>query len=286
MKGRGRVFVVLAIMVAMVSCASQPVLLGDHNPAGLPEDDLVTLNVFNFVSVYRVNDDMVDWPKNSMKQQVVKIPAGVNTFLVTANDGRFYTLFPMQVAGLFEKGNTYYLKCKANREKNGYRASFHIFLYNDNKEGKEVTLDLAKLRGNDSSVISKYIKYVLNPRMDEVGNSVMLENGRYILMYKPDLIYTMTDKETGTITEGRAGFNMDLLMTNGKAFLLETDISAMSSKDFLASKYTENAQIVLIPVKCSETEVTYRYEKPIEVRGTEITFSITEIQKDVVAAAP
>jgi hypothetical protein len=105
-----------------------------------------------------------------------------------------------------------------------------------------------------------------------------LENDRYLLIYEPDLMYPLTDKETGAASIERAGFGMNIFIATGKVYLSETDISAMTSEQFLNSKYKENAQIVLVPVGCSATEVTYIYEKPVELRRTMITFSITEIQ--------
>lgn len=169
MQRQTRIFIILAILPIITSCVSKPVKLGDYNPVGLPENDLVTLHVFNYVNIQKVNNEKVDWPQNSMKERIVRIPVGENTFWVTANNGRLYTFIPMTVAALFEKGNTYYLRYKMNLGRNGSGFSFHIFLYNDNRMGKEVTLDFAGIRRDDSSVISRYIKYVLNPRIAEVG---------------------------------------------------------------------------------------------------------------------
>ena len=137
----------------------------------------------------------------------------------------------------------------------------------------------AGIRGGDSSVLSRYIQFVLNPKMKEVGNSVRLENERYILVYEPELAYSLTDKETGIISEGRAGFTANIFLTEGKVYLLEADLSVLSIGAFLASNYAEDAQVVLVPVECSAGEVTYVYERPLELRGDRVTFSITEIQK-------
>jgi hypothetical protein len=268
-----------SVLFLLASCASKPVHLGIYNPERIQEDDLVTLFVDRYIKVNAMDSIKVDWSENKYSQRIIKIPPGAHTFSANFDDGNRFTWLPTWVTGLFEKGNTYLLKVVINKEKGGNRVSFHIVLYNDNKEGDEVTLDLARLRGNDSSTLSHYIKYVLNPRMKDDGNSVKLENDQCILIYKPDLLYTLTNKETGLTTEGRAGFSMNFSMTTGKAFLLETDISEMSSEQFLASNYSENAQTILVPIACSETEVTYRYEKPLELQGRTVTFSITEIPR-------
>lgn len=272
-------FMPAVVLVIMASCASQPYNLGSHNPENLPEDDLVTLEVFYFIEVWSMDNKQVDWSKGSGSRQIVKIPSGMHTFNVTFNNGRYFTWLPSPVAAQLEKGNSYLLKCTMHKEKEGYRAMYHIHLYNDNKEGDEVTLDLAELRRNEAKTITNYVRYVLNPTMRETGNTVKLENDRYILIYKPDMVYSLTSKETGTTTEGRAGFNMNVQMTEGKGFLFDTDISAMSSDRFLASDYTENAQIVLVPVACTEAEVTYGFERPVELRGSNMSFTITEIQR-------
>jgi hypothetical protein len=249
-----------------------PIDRGTYNPTNVPEEDLSILYIHDYIDVQEIDNAEVNW-RLRQKAQAVKIPSGVHSFSVSYHDGRRFTFFPMTVMGQFAKGNTYLLIGLIN----GQKIDLHIMLYNDKVVGEEVTLDLNKLQGNDTDIISTYIKYVLNPTMDEVGNSVKLENEKYILIYKPDMVYSLTDKESGITSEGRRGFSTDFRMTGGKTFLLETDISNMSRQQFLSSKYDENAQIILIPIDCSEREVIYKYEKPNDLQGTEIKFDIIEI---------
>jgi hypothetical protein len=272
MKIRKLVFLAVSAMVLLVSCATTPHNLGIHNPDKIPEEDLVTLQVFPHIEVVSIDDHKVNWSEKFHRNQTVIIPSGGHTFRVAYNDGSMRSSSPMQVTGNFEKGNTYALLCDIM----GYRASLHIFTYNNQKIGDGVTLDMAA-RGNGLSVIAGYVKYILNPQQ-ETGNTVKLENDKYLLIYEPDLIYSLTDKKTGAISTGKAGFEVDLRMTIGKVYLFETDISAISTDQFLNSDYKENAQTVLFPVECSAAEVTYIYEKPVELKGNRITFSITEIQ--------
>jgi hypothetical protein len=251
-----------------------PIDQGIYNPTNVPEEDLSILYIHDYISVSQIDDAKVNWFVRGQEPQIVKIPSGLHSFSVSYHDGRSFTFIPMSVIGQFVKGNTYLLKGVIN----GRKVDLHILLYNNKVEGEEVTLDINKLQGNDQSIISKYIKYVLNPTMAEVGNSVKLENEKYILIYKPDMVYSLTDKENGITSEGRRGFSTDFRMMSGKTFLLETDILNMSRQEFLSGNYDETAQIILIPVDCSEREVTYKYEKPDELQGTEIKFTITEIE--------
>lgn len=267
------VYSAVFFMATLLSCTSTPIDRGIYNPTNVPEEDLSILYIHDYIDVRQMDNAKVDWHLQGQTPQLVKIPSGVHSFSVSYHDGVRFTYLPIVVIGQFEKGNTYLLKGIIN----GQRVDVHIVLYNDNVEGEDVTLDMSKLQGNDPSVISKYIKYILNPTSKEVGNSVRLENDRYVLTYKPDMVYSLTDKESGITSEGRRGFSTDFNVTSGKTFLLEIDISTMSSQQFLSSKFDENAQIILIPVDCNEHEVTYRYEKPIELQGTEIKFTILEI---------
>jgi hypothetical protein len=273
------VYVVVFFILTLLSCTSipverMPIDRGAYNPTNVPEEDLSVLYIHGYIDVHQIDNAKVNWQVQGQEPQTVKIPSGVHSFSVSYYDGRRVTFLPMTVIGQFAKGNTYLLKGVINVQK----VDLHILLYNDKVEGEEVTLDLNRLQGDDTDIISKYIKYVLNPTMDEVGNSIKLENEKYILMYKPDMVYSLTDKENGITSEGRRGFSTDFRMTSGKTFLLETDISNMSRQQFLSSKYDENAQIILIPIDCSEKEVTYKYEKPNELQGTEIKFDIMEIE--------
>jgi hypothetical protein len=256
------------------SCISVPKDRGIYNPNSVPEEQLSTLYIHDNIDVQKMDEQEVDWNAYSQKQ-IVRIPSGVHAFTLRYNDGVRFTPFPMTVIGQFDSGKTYILKGVID----GQRVKSRIARYENEQEGEDVTLDLNKLQGNDPSVISTYIKYILNPTMDEVGNSVKLENEEYVLLYLPDMVYTLTDKKTGETTQGRRGFSMDFRMTSAKIFLLETDINEMSKEQFLKSEYEDNAQIVLIPIQCSENEVTYRYERPSDLQGVEIVFNITEIKK-------
>ncbi|MDR1903511.1 MAG: hypothetical protein LBQ88_14700 [Treponema sp.] len=264
------------LLMALISCASVPVDRGTYNPNNAAENDLVTLYIDGCIDVAEMDNEPVSWwiqNGNNYQEQMVRIPKGVHSFLARYHDGTRFTLTSLTVTGQFTTGNSYLLKGVIT----GPIVVMQIVQYNDGIIGDDVTLDLNKLAGNDPGALSTYIRYVLNPTMDGTDNSVKLENDEYLLIYKPDLVYTLTNKLTGIITEGRHGFSIDFSMTSGKTFLLETDISQMSSEQFLSSDYEQTAQIILVPIACDGASVTYRYEKPESLNGTEVTFSITEI---------
>jgi hypothetical protein len=266
--------VCIGLFVSCLSIPTVPVDRGIYNPNNVSEEQLSTLYIYSNLVVQKMNGQEVGWSAFRQKQ-IVRIPSGVHTFSVAYSDGHRYSLSPMTAIGQFESGKTYILKSVIT----GQRVQLHILRYENELEGEEVTLDFNKLKGNDPGVISTYIKYVLNPTMDTVGNSVKLENEDYVLLYLPDMVYTLTNKKTGETTQGRRGFSMDFSMTNARTFLLETDIDEMSREQFLESKYTDNAQIVLTLTYCTEDKVTYQYERPSDLQGVEVVFEITEIKK-------
>jgi hypothetical protein len=251
--------------------------LGVYNPKGLPDVDFATLTIDEKLVVSKVDDKNVNWDyadfRSSRPPRTIKIAPGAHVFQVYYNWDNQISIFPQTVIVNFERNKEYSMKSVVN----GNSLAVEIYEIQDGKEIK-VTLDPKSLQGGDTGVIPAYIKYILNPQMEDIGNTIKLENNELVLMFFPDMSYTLTDKKIGKETLGMAGFNMNITMTEGTVYLLETD-EKMDKEVFLETKYTENAQIVLVPIKCDATNVTYRYSKPEEVAGTEITFSITEIVK-------
>jgi hypothetical protein len=248
---------------------------GEFNPDNVPAENLATLYIERTVKVEKMDDVKVEWHSDFSATRIIRIPPGVHSFSTWYQSIYQYSLAPLTVIGTFERGRKYFLKSIINRN----RVKMAIVRYDNHWAGEDVTLDVNKLWGNDSSDISTFIKYILNPTLDNVGNSVQQENDDYILLFGPDMEYTLTDKKTGVTTVGRHGFSMSFQMTNAKVFLLETDIQEMSREDFLKSDYENNAQTVLVPIKCTQDEVTYRYERPEALIGNELVFRITEIKK-------
>jgi hypothetical protein len=262
---------------------------GIYNPANAPESELVTFHIDRFLNVETMDNQSVGWQNTTnwqdtyRKPQTVQIPSGVHTFTVKYNDGRRSSTFSITTSATFEATKEYIIKGSIL----GERVEIGIF---EISNGEESTLNLNTVQAD---VLSKYSKYILDPTKDEVGNSVKLENNEMIILHKPDLSYILTDKKTGKVSEGRWGFivefpklsekggiglNVDFSRMIGKAYLLEMDITKMSKDQLQKIKYTETSQIILVPVKCNAESVTYKYEKPENIKDTEVTFSILEIK--------
>ena len=263
-------------LLLVTSCALMPAKAETYNPDNQPNDELVTLNVGENVIVSQINNTQGYWAGSERDGQIIRIPSGTHSFTVSFDNGRLYTKDPVTITGRFEKGNSYLIKHNMHVTLFGQSASFHIYRYNENVESEEVTVEKPGLRVTDLDALLGYTKYVLNPTGDNIGNTVRLENERYKLLFRPDMAYSLTDKEDGTVSHGRAGFIINPSFTNGKVYLLEVDLSEMSSRQFLEGNYNEVAEIVMRILECSESEVTYEYEKPADLAGNKVTFSITE----------
>jgi hypothetical protein len=261
----------------ITSCATNK-YLGVYNPKDVPDVDFSTLTIDKKLLVSKVDDDeSIKWDYSDFwsgpLQRTVKIAPGVHVFQVKYDWGNQFSIFPQTVIGNFERNKEYSMKSVVS----GNILTIEIYEIQGRKEIK-VTFDPRSLQGGDRGVIPAYVKYILNPQMEDIGNTIKLENNELVLTFFPSMSYTLNDKKTGKETIGMAGFNMNMTMTEGTIYLLETD-EKMDKNAFLKTEYTENAQIILVPIKCDEKNVTYRYSKPKELAGEEITFSITEIVK-------
>jgi hypothetical protein len=153
MKIKEYVFVV-GILMFFVSCVSQPIDWGIHNPNNLSEDDLITLFINPYVKVLRIDDDTVNWfGKENPEKQIVRIPSGIHFFHVEHYNSLLKGAPAVVVAALFERGNDYLLggkedemefKMMDGKTAKLKRFEFHIYLYNGGKEGKNVTINVNK----------------------------------------------------------------------------------------------------------------------------------------------
>jgi hypothetical protein len=270
-----KIIVLIATCSLVLSCASvqTPVDRGVIDVDQINDQDLAKLNINEYINIDTIDGKKVNWvnPNQSIRKQFVKMSSGVHAFSVRYNDGNLRSIFPQTVIGKFEKGGDYLIEGDVS---NG----FLKILIVDSITKNDVSLDLNKLKGDDSSTISSYIKYVLNPTMEENNKTIQLENDQIKLLYKPNMTYSLLDKRSNITTEGYRGFITDMTMKSGKVYLLETDVAKMTKDDFLnTSDYENKAQVILIPVKCSEKSVTYKYLKPEALKDTEIIFVIKEI---------
>lgn len=279
---RKLVFSLLIVVVLSTACLSTSgttgtkisvVDRGEYNPKLVSKEELCTLNIDKFVGVSKFDDEKVAWflPKKELAPQEVIIPSGLHVLSVNYNDGDRFTL-PFPVVGLFVKGKEYSLTARID----GKRVKVDIV---DTETGDSIMLDTAKLKGEDPSILSTYIKKILNPTMDEVGHSVVLENDDYRITFLPDMVFNLEVKKTGEKVIGRKGFEMDFSMKSGKSYLLISDVSKMSRDDFLTkSNYKENAQYIYTVSEISETEIVLKFEKQKDLSDTILQFKYREIE--------
>ncbi|MDR0495882.1 MAG: hypothetical protein LBG95_09690 [Treponema sp.] len=266
---------IIGVLLAL-SCASQPVDLNAFNPENIPDNELVTVYVHGYCKVQNVDNIFVGRLPSEGRYRIFKIPPGIHTFYTRFDNGNAATYLPVPVKAQFEKGNMYLLSNRVAFSTE--TVTYHISLYNNRERGKEVTLEL-----ENEFPVSAYFNTIVVPALQ--GNSVKLENSKYLLFYKPDNLYALTDKETGITTEGSYVFPIDArgersqINLCGKVFLFDFEIPTLSHRTWGFDQ--RKAQTIFNPIYVTETEIIYLCEKPLELRGTEITFSIAEIDKPV-----
>jgi len=279
-KKQAVIFIVILIFSVTMSCAT--VDLGTYNPVKTPKEDLVTLQIDNCCHVVQIDNYKVDTETTSVNKIFVKLNPGVHTFFAKFNDLHSYTTIPMPVTARFEKGNTYFLGYDVNNQK----VTYHIFLYNNNKKSKEVT---GKPMENLIEMDILYSVFVESPV--KRGESVKLENKNCALVYKPDGVYTQTDKESGMTVKGKYLFKNHDNDPNAifssvssaadnfliKVYLFDANAEIIKRRGVNGSKNEINysaAHTILVLIDSTENEVIYRYEKPDKLKGTEITFNL------------
>ena len=266
----------VGILILSSSCASKAPDLGPLDYKNSLEEDLVTVHLSKFIMVRQIDDTEVDWSKHFHKNQTIKVSPAMHAFYVTFNNGQFYSMYPITVTGFFQKGNTYLIKWTMKKETTGTAISFHLLLYNEGKEGQELVFNPVMPYESNENTLRNYLRYLSFPAISTSPRdpkSFKLENDNHLLIYKP-YTYALTDKETGKTIEGNFEFS-----TNGriiKIFMFENAGSGASRRSSTLHDY-KNPVTILFPVECSETEVTYIYEKPFELLGRRVTFNITRM---------
>ena len=200
------------------------------------------------------------------QEQIFRLKPGVHTVNVIFNSGSQYAMVSNTLIANFEEGNQY----RIDYETNGNSIKYTCV----NSATKEsALLDRAALAGKTESVMSAFIGAVLNPTMDDVGQTVIQENDDYILITYPGLKFELTDKKSGATEKGMRTFVTDFTMTSGTVYLCVTD---MTDKDeFLNSDYKNNSKYIFTVKACDRKTVTYTYQKPDNKKDQTITFNIS-----------
>ena len=268
-----------ALCVLFVSCASmggasEPLDQGFY-PAGQEAESSVEIIVDSNLVITGIDDKannfamgVEGWSgkKSAKQQQLFRLSPGVHTVSVKFNDGNRYTMFSNVLILNLEKGNQYKITYTIGDGSVNYDC-----INVDTLESAK--LDRAALAGNGESVMSAFIGAVLNPTMDDVGQTVIQENDDYILTTYPGLKFELTDKATGTTEKGMTTFVTNFSLTSGTVYLCVTD---MTDKDeFLNSDYQNNSQYIFTVTACDRKTVTYTYKKPEEKAGKTITFNVS-----------
>ncbi len=200
------------------------------------------------------------------QEQIFRMAPGVHTVNVIFKSKSQYTLFANTLIVNLEEGNQYKIDYETN-------ANSVVYTCVNTATNESAILDRAALAGKTESVISAFIGAVLNPTMDDVGQTVIQENDDFILITYPGLQFELTDKKTGTTEKGMRTFVTDFSMTSGTVYLCITDIT--DKDEFLNSDYKNNSKYVLEVTACDRKTVTYTYKKPEDKAGQTVTFNIS-----------
>ena len=204
--------------------------------------------------------------KSAKQQQIFRLSPGVHTVSVKFNDGNRYTMFSNVLIINLAEGNQYKIIYSIDSSSVNYDC-----INSDTLES--VKLDRSALAGNGESVMSAFIGAVLNPTMDDVGQTVIQENDDYILTTYPGLKFELTDKATGTVEKGMTTFVTDFTLTSGTVYLCVTDIT--DKDEFLNSDYKNNSKYIYTVTACDRKTVTYTYVKPEAKEGQTVTFNVS-----------
>ena len=191
------------------------------------------------------------------QEQIFRLKPGVHTVNVIYNSGNQYAMISNTLIANFQEGNQYRIDYEIVADSVKYTCV-------NSATNESALLDRAALAGNTESTMSAFIGAVLNPTMDDVGQTVIQGNDDYILTTYPGLKFELTDKATGTVEKGMRTFVTDFTLTSGTVYLCVTD---MTDKDeFLNSDYANNSKYVLTVTACDRKTVTYTYQKPEQGR--------------------
>ena len=269
----------IAVCVILSSCAStggasEPLDQG-YYPAGeeaetsveiLVDSNLLITGIDKSAGNFAMGVEGWSGKKSAKQQQIFRLSPGVHTVSVKFNDGNRYTMFSNVLIINLAEGNQYKIIYSIDSSSVNYDC-----INSDTLES--VKLDRSALAGNGESVMSAFIGAVLNPTMDDVGQTVIQENDDYILTTYPGLKFELTDKATGTVEKGMTTFVTDFTLTSGTVYLCVTDIT--DKDEFLNSDYKNNSKYIYTVTACDRKTVTYTYVKPEAKEGQTVTFNVS-----------
>ena len=99
---------------------------------------------------------------------------------------------------------------------------------------ESVVLDLKSMRQDRDDAHAVYYNYAVYPTEDKLGYTIELENEDSVIAFKPDMVFTMSSKNSSESISGR------FLFKSGKVYLYETDLNSFSNEDFKNSNHGRN----------------------------------------------
>jgi len=272
MKKRHYLILIAGIFISCATSQHEPLNRGVVNPDNIPEEELATLYITEFLGVYKINNENVEWEWeikwSGIQYQVVKIPQGINVLQVRFRALNAYTDSLIPISANFEGGKTYILTYKPNLANT--MVSFYIHLYDEKIIGEEVTIGKERPRFDYYNISKKFYKYFITPAEKK---KVKLKSSEYNLELKPGKIFKLTNKKIKIETEGTFEVIRDPKTGIEKIYLLD------NSNNVLSSSNRDNAQIILLLLDYNEVGyfkkiVLFRFEKPSPLAGKEILFNI------------
>ncbi len=223
-------------------------------------------NDFSFKGMYPAPVEGFKAKLSPNQEQVFRLKPGVHTVSVIFNSGKQYTTFSNTLVMNLEDGNHYRIDYEVNGKSIKYTCVNSV-------TNESALLDRTALAGKTESVMSAFIGAVLNPTMDDVGQTVIQENDDYILITYPGLKFELTDKKSGITEKGMQTFVTDFRVSTGTVYLCVTDIT--DKEEFLNSDYKNNSKYIFTVKACGRATVTYIFQKPENKKDQSITFNIS-----------
>ena len=270
MKKKHLLILIAGIFISCATTQHEPLNRGIVNPDNIPEEELATLYITEFLGVYKINNENVKWEWkiqwSGIQYQVVKIPQGINVLQVGFGTANSHTNSLITISANFESGKTYILTSKRNLANT--MLGLYIHLYDEKIIGEEVTIGKEKPRFDYYNTSKKFHKYFITPAEKK---KVKLKSDEYNLELKPGKIFKLTNKKTKVETEGMFEVVRDSRTGMEKIYLLENNNTTR-----------DDAQIILILLDYKEEGyfkkiVQFRFEKPSPLIGKEILFKINQL---------
>ncbi len=261
--------IIVSVFILLTSCQSSPVSvedLGSYNPDRVSEMELSVLSIDTNLDLTKIDSYKGNWGfyKDEGLIKELKIAPGIYSFEVLTSLESSILEINISIVVRIESEKRY----RMVRRQQSMMISVDVV---DVYTNKSIVLDLKSMRQDRADAHAVYYNFAVYPTEDRLGYTIELENKDSVIAFKPDMVFTMINKNSRESISGR------FLFESGKVYLYETDLDSFSNEDFKNSNHAGIAQIIYEPVLCNGESVRLKYEKPMERRGSEEEFFIVEI---------